>query len=102
MSPEAWAEWREQRLSELPPGVPVEYFGEMCQAIGHCTEWGCEDGRHALLAAIDWIQRTEYAPYQPEVLAWVEALGGVCDCSIRDRVYRRLQRLFNGYEERDG
>ncbi|HVS36910.1 MAG TPA: hypothetical protein VMS17_15225 [Gemmataceae bacterium] len=100
MSAEAWAEWRRQRLSELPHGIPTEYFGEMCQALVRYSPWGCEGGRHALVAAIDWIRRTEYAAYQAEVLAWAESLGGVCDCTIRDRLYRRLRRLSEAQENR--
>jgi hypothetical protein len=102
MSPDERAAWRAQRLAELPPGVPVDYFGELCQRLDACGPWGCEDGQHALSAAVVWIRHTDYADREAEVRAWVEALGGVCDCTIRDRVYRRLQQLFEDYEDTDG
>jgi hypothetical protein len=54
-----------------------------------------------LSAAVEWIGHTDYAVRGAEVLAWVEGLGGVCDCTIRDRAYRRLQQVFQGYGDAD-
>jgi hypothetical protein len=55
------AEWRRTRLDALPPGVPSDYCGELCQRIDVCGPW-------------------------------------VCDCRIREVVYRRIQKLFDGYD----
>jgi hypothetical protein len=98
MTPSDWAEWRRTRLDALPPGVPIDYYGEMCQRIDTGGPWGCEGGRHALSAAVEWVRQTDYADREAEVLAWVGSLGGVCDCRIRDVVLRRIQRLFDGYD----
>ena len=98
MSASERAEWRRSRLAALPPGVPIDYYGEMCQRTDVCGPWGCGDGTHALSAAVEWVRRTDYADREAEVLEWVAALGGVCDCRIRDVVYRRIQRLFDGYD----
>jgi hypothetical protein len=98
LRPEEVAEWCAQRLRELPVGIPVDYFGELCQRIDACVGWGCADGRHAPTAAREWISHTDYADREAETLAWVETLGGVCDCTIRGRAYRRLRRLFRDYE----
>jgi hypothetical protein len=98
MSASEWAEWRRSRLAALPPGVPVDYYGEMCQRIDACGPWGCEGERHALSAALAWIRQTDYAAWESEVLEWLASLGGVCDCRIREVVYRRIQRLFDGYD----
>jgi hypothetical protein len=93
-----WAEWRRSRLDALPPGIPIDYYGEMCQRIDACGPWGCEDGRHALSATLAWVRQTDYADREAEVLEWVASLGGTCDCRIRGVVLRRIQRLFDGYD----
>ncbi len=100
LSSDELAEWCRQRLNELPEGIPVDYFGDLCQRIDLSIGWGCADGQHGLTAALEWISQTDYAGREADVLAWIESLGGICDCTIQGRAYRRLLWLFRHYEER--
>lgn len=102
LSPEERAVWQEQRLGELPPGIPLDYFDDLCKRIDACEPWGCVGDRHTLSAAIEWVLGGTHADRQAEVFAWAETLGGICDCSILDRMARRVSRLFEGYEDAEG
>src|SRR5262245_25492559 len=94
MRPEDMAEWCRRRLRDLPVGIPVDYFGELCERIGRCVEWGCQGDTHALVATREWIRFSDYSGRAEEVLAWLDSLGCYCDCSVKERGYRLVRRLF--------
>jgi hypothetical protein len=96
--PKARTERRSHWLREQPVGIPVEYFADLCQGIERCVAWGCKDGNHSLAATVEWISFSDYSGHAADILAWLDLLGGCCDCAVRTKVYRRLRRLARDSE----
>lgn len=99
LDPAAWALWAEQCRNDLPPGIPLGYYYDLCKRIDLVGVWGCKDGAHSLEATRKFISESDFDGYEAEVLAWLERIGGHCDCRVQSRAYKRLLRLFRAWEE---
>jgi hypothetical protein len=99
LDPTAWALWAEQRRNELPLGIPPDFYYDVCKRIVLVGLWGCEGHAHSVAATRSFIRETDFDGREAEVLAWLESIGGRCDCSIQTKAYRRLIRLFRTWEE---
>ena len=92
------AAWAEQRRNELPPGIPPDYFYDVCTRIDLVGVWGCVGETHSLAATRAFIRDTDFDTREAEVLAWLESIGGCCDCSVQTKAHKRLLRLLRTWE----
>jgi hypothetical protein len=99
IDPVAWALWAQQRREDLPPGIPFDYFGDVCTRLDVVGVWGCEGRTHSLAAVRKFISETDFDWREDEVLAWLERLGGNCDCTVQARAYKNLLRLSRLWEK---
>ncbi len=99
--PETWPLWAEQRYNELPTGIPTAFYYEICKRIDLMLDWGCDEENHSLTATLEFIEGSDFASREDEILEWLASIGGHCDCSIQTKAYKRLLRLFDIWEEWD-
>jgi hypothetical protein len=88
---------RQQLRDELPPGVSLDVVGNLCRFLDPLlptsTKFGCRGETHSLSGAVNWIFNSEFYGQEREILAWLGALGGGCDCTIRTKALPRIIRL---------
>jgi hypothetical protein len=83
-------EERQRLRDELPPLVDLEAMGDLGRYLDPSDGAG---GEHSLAGTANWIANTEFLSQEEEILAWLGALGGVCDCTIRSVAFRRVLEL---------
>jgi hypothetical protein len=87
---------RRQLLDELPPGASLEAIADCCRNLDRMTSavgGVCRGGEHSTAAAEEWLFNSELYSVRAEVLAWLESVGGTCDCTIRARALPAVLRL---------
>jgi hypothetical protein len=85
---------RQRLREELPPGVTLDAMGDLCRFLDPSFGEGrCRGDEHSLAGTVNWIADTEFWAQESEILAWLGALGGVCNCTIRSRAFPRVLQL---------
>ncbi len=87
---------RRQLLDELPPGASLDTIAECCRGLHlmvSAVGGVCRDGAHSTAAAAEWLFNSELYAVRTEVLAWLESVGGACDCTIQSRALPVVLRL---------
>jgi hypothetical protein len=85
---------RQQLRDELPPLVTLEDMGDLCRSLDpDLHEYGCRGETHSLSGTLNWITNTQFYNRESEILAWLGAIGGGCDCTVRAKAFPRVLRL---------
>jgi hypothetical protein len=99
--PGALAAWAEQCRNDLPPGIPPDFFEDVCTRLDAVDVWGCKGEKHSLAATKAFIAETDFEWRREDVLRWLERIGGQCDCTVRSKAHKRLLRLIRIWEDWD-
>jgi hypothetical protein len=75
-------------VTKKPKAIEISLHLMIC-AVGGV----CRGGEHSTAAAAEWLFNSELYSVRAEVLAWLESVGGTCDCTIQSKALPAVLRL---------